>query len=239
MTVRSVLGLTVKTGQTLGLVGGNLAIDGGIVRAPAGRLELGSVGTESQVAIAPVSSALSSGFGLDYATVQNFQDIQLSNLATVDASGAGGGAIQVQGRRVEIKDGSALVSDTTGAAFGQDITVSASEKLVVSGVAPNAAELLKNGDYDPIPSRIRAYVTKGATGAGGNIVIKTPTLQLLDGAAIRDSTYGQGNGGNIIVSADRIEILGQYGNDDKLQRLPMGSYPQLMRVQRRLPLRVG
>ena len=134
MTVRSVLGLTVKTGQTLGLVGGNLAIDGGIVRAP-GRLELGSVGTGSQVAIAPVSSALSSGFGLDYATVQNFQDIQLSNLATVDASGAGGGAIQVQGRRVEIKDGSALVSDTTGAAFGQDITVYASEKLVVSGVA--------------------------------------------------------------------------------------------------------
>ena len=127
MTVRSVLGLTVKTGQTLGLVGGNLAIDGGIVRAPAGRLELGSVGTGSQVAIAPVSSALSSGFGLDYATVQNFQDIQLSNLATVDASGAGGGAIQVQGRRVEIKDGSALVSDTTEAAFGQGITVYASE----------------------------------------------------------------------------------------------------------------
>ena len=124
--MRSVLGLTVKTGQTLGLVGGNLAIDGGIVRAP-GRLELGSVGTGSQVAIAPVSSALSLGFGLDYATVQNFQDIQLSNLATVDASGAGGGAIQVQGRRVEIKDGSALVSDTTEAAFGQGITVYASE----------------------------------------------------------------------------------------------------------------
>ena len=217
MTVRSVLGLAVKTGQTLGLVGGNLAIDGGIVRAPAGRLELGSVGTGSQVAIAPVSSALNSGFGLDYGAVQTFQDIQLNNVATVDASGAGGGAIQVQGRRVEIKEGSALMSDTTGATAGQGIAVYASEKLVVSGVAPNAAALLSDGNYNPIPSRIRAYVSRGATGASGNIVIQTPTLQILDGAAIRDSTYGQGNGGNITVSADRIEILGQYDNDDKLQ----------------------
>ena len=218
ITVRSVLGLAVKTGQTLGLVGGNLAIEGGILRAPSGRLELGSVGTGSQVAIVPLGVGFSrSGFSLDYATVQTFQDIQLNNVATVDASGVGGGAIQVQGRRVEIKDGSAIVSDTRGASVGQGITVNASEKLVVSGVAPNAASLLKDGNYDAIPSRIRAYVSKGATGAGGNIVIKTPTLQILDGAAIRDSTYGQGNAGNITVSADRIEILGQYDDDEKLQ----------------------
>ena len=90
-------GLRVNAGQTLGLVGGNVILTGANLIAEEGRIELGSVGSNSTVSL----DRTESGFILDYEGVQNFQDIQLGDRASVDASGKGGGDIQVQGRRVE------------------------------------------------------------------------------------------------------------------------------------------
>jgi filamentous hemagglutinin family protein len=205
--------LQVQSGQTIGLLGGDLTIAAGSLSAPGGRVELGSVGPTNIVAIHPTTT----GFTLGYGNSQTFQDIQISQLASVNASGTGGGAIQLQGRRINITGGSDVTSDTTGAATGQGIAVQASESLVVQGVSPNAAALLDDANYDLIPTRLRAYVRKGATGAGGDITIVTPNLQVTDGAAIRASTYGKGDGGNIALRSTNIGLLGQFDDDEKLQ----------------------
>jgi large exoprotein involved in heme utilization and adhesion len=82
--------LEVPRGRTLGLVGGNVLLQGGNVTAPSGRIELGSVAGTSLVDLNPTPN----GWELGYANVSNFQDIQLSQGATVDVSGIRGGDIK-------------------------------------------------------------------------------------------------------------------------------------------------
>ena len=53
-----------------------------------------------------------SNWALGYEGVENFGDIQLTQGAVVDASGEGGGAIQVQGRQVSVQDGSQIQSES-------------------------------------------------------------------------------------------------------------------------------
>ncbi|MDP8935049.1 MAG: filamentous hemagglutinin N-terminal domain-containing protein, partial [Cyanobacteriota bacterium] len=107
------VGLKVSPGQILALVGGDVVLPGGFLTAPGGRIELGSVGANSLVSL----TFNDSGFALGYAGVQNFQDIQLSqgaavNASDIDASGEGGGTIQVQGRRVVLTEDSGIISQT-------------------------------------------------------------------------------------------------------------------------------
>ena len=46
--------------------------------------------------------------------VTTFGDIQLSNRSVIDASGVGGGAIDLHGQEVTLTEQSSLVSDTLG-----------------------------------------------------------------------------------------------------------------------------
>ena len=47
-------GLRVQPGLTLALVGGDVDIDGGVLTAEQGRIELGSVGSDGQVSLSPI-----------------------------------------------------------------------------------------------------------------------------------------------------------------------------------------
>jgi len=92
-------GLQVSAGQTLALVGGDIEIQGGVLTAEQGQIELGSVRT-GQV-------SLGDRFTLSYQGIQEFGEIRLSQQTLVDASG--GGVIQVQGNRVSLTNGSLLL----------------------------------------------------------------------------------------------------------------------------------
>ncbi|MGL5939131.1 MAG: filamentous hemagglutinin N-terminal domain-containing protein [Waterburya sp.] len=71
--------LRVNSDKTFALVGGKLNLEGGTIKTAGGRIELGSLQGNQQVRLTSVNK----GFGLDYAGVQNFQDIQLSKTATI------------------------------------------------------------------------------------------------------------------------------------------------------------
>ena len=102
-------GLQVNQGQTLALVGRNVALESGNLTAKGGRIELGSV-NEGIVTVTPPTPT-NSGWTLNYEAIENFQDISLSQAASVEVSSeSGGGAISVQGRRVTVTDGSAMLS---------------------------------------------------------------------------------------------------------------------------------
>jgi filamentous hemagglutinin family protein len=88
--------LRVPENQTLALVGGEVSLERATLKTAGGRIELGSVAGEGLVSLTPINK----GFALGYAAGQNFGNIQLSNQATVDASGAGGGDVLLTGRRV-------------------------------------------------------------------------------------------------------------------------------------------
>ncbi|NEP50935.1 MAG: S-layer family protein [Moorea sp. SIO3C2] len=196
------VGIQVKPGQTLALVGGNVALEGGNLTAAGGRIELGSVQGEGLVELIPTDK----GWSLSYGEVGQFQDIDLSQAASVEVSGNGAGEIQVQGRRVRVTEGSAILADTLafGPRYGNDsgaggtLTVRATDALEVIGTAAN----------NPFLSRLSTDVAPEATGNGGNLTIDTERLLVTDGGRISSSTFGEGDAGILRVTASNLEVMG-------------------------------
>ncbi|MCT7957917.1 two-partner secretion domain-containing protein [Laspinema palackyanum] len=186
--------LQVSPGETLTLAGGNVFLEGAALLAESGRIEVSSAiaGELSLVPLEELSQAPS--------TV-TYGDIQLSQGSAIDTSGDAGGDIQLQGRRIELRDGSLLQTTTFGEAPGGNLTIRAAESLELSG-----------NNLEGFPSGLLAE-TAGA-GDGGNIDITARRVIFQDGgqasaSALQPST---GNGGNVRVNAlEFIEMSGSTG----------------------------
>jgi filamentous hemagglutinin family protein len=183
--------LRVQPNKTLALVGGDINLEGATLKTAGGRIELGSVAAHSLVRLTPINK----GFALSYGGVQNFGNIQLSQQATVDASGEGAGDAQVQGRRITITSGSEIQVNTIREKQGGNLIVNATESLEVSGF-----------------SALEAIVYPEATGNAANLTINTRELLIRDGTNVRGATFGGGKGGNLTVTADTIQVIGRPGD---------------------------
>ncbi|GAX41130.1 filamentous hemagglutinin family outer membrane protein [Tolypothrix sp. NIES-4075] len=177
--------LRVMSGKTLALLGGDVLIRGGRLRASSGRIELGSVAPNSLVSLNPISE----GWAFGYEGVQNFQDIQLSQKAVIDTSGEGNGAIQLRGRDIAIADESQVGGTTLGQKQGQPLVIKASGSVEVSN------SQLATGTL--------------GSGAASDIKIETKRLILRRSGTIDASSDGSGAGGNITVNAsESVHLLG-------------------------------
>jgi len=198
------VGLQVQPSKTLALVGGEVALEGGNLNAPGGRIEVGSVGSNSLIHLNPTNK----GLDLSYEGVQNFQDIHLSQGAVIDVSDpsllVGSGDIQVQGRRVTLTDGSQISSITGGSISAGTVEVTASETVELIGTSANVASNLNT-------------VTLG-DGNAGDLRIKTGQLIIRDGAIVTTGSVSQrqnpssvkGRGGNLTVDAsESVEVSGR------------------------------
>ena len=188
------VGLQVQPGQTLALIGGDIFLEGGNLTAASGRIELGSV-SESLVRLDQTSQ----GWRIAYQDVGNFRDISLSQAASVDTSGNAGGNIRVQGRRVTLTDGSAMLSDTLGSGTGGTLAVRSSETIEIVGTSAPPT---------PFVSGLFTDVASGATGSGGNLLIETGGLLVADGAQVSSGTFGFGDAGTLSVAAQVVELAG-------------------------------
>jgi filamentous hemagglutinin family protein len=194
-------GLQVQEGKTLALVGEDIFVRGGVLIAPEGRIELGSVSDNSFVSLTPVdTNSIDKGWILGYDTVQNFRDIQLSDGAFVASHipfGSGSsGAIQLQGRQLTITGGANVRGENSGDKPGGNITIQASESTQISGKNSTIA----NNTY--------------SDAKGGDIAIETRQLFVNEGGTIEASSIeGTGDGGNLtIVAPGSVEIAGFSGN---------------------------
>jgi filamentous hemagglutinin family protein len=187
-------GLEVKAGNTLALIGGNVTLDGGNLMAEGGRIELWSV-RNGQLTL---DSNGSIGIG-NAQPVAEYGDIQFTNAASADASGPGGGTIQVQGRNVALTGGSAILSITEGSQPGSSLTVNASDSLELIGTTTEERPFFRSG---------LLAETQG-DGNGSNLNIDTGRLTVREGAAAQTATFGPGNAGNLTVRAREIvELIG-------------------------------
>lgn len=187
------VGLEVSPGQTLALVGGNISLQGGNLTAKGGRIEVGSVNQEGTVQL----TSTNPGWKFNYEKINNFQDIQLSQAASIDTSG-NGGAINIQGQRVSLIDGSALLANTLGNGAKGNINVRGSE----------AVEVIGQAIANPFYGGIYTDVAPGATGSGGDLTIETKQLLVAKGTQISSGTFSSGNAGNLTVKAANIELIG-------------------------------
>jgi len=201
---QSKFGLQVPLSKTLALVGGEVALEGGNLNAPGGRIEVGSVAGNSLIHLNPTNK----GLDLSYEGVQNFQDIHLSQGAVIDVTDpsllVGSGDIHVQGRRVTLTDGSQISSITDGSISAGTVEVTASESV----------ELIGTSAEDRASGLIA--VTLG-DGNAGDLRIKTGRLIIRDGALVSTGSNGstfpssvKGRGGNLTVDAsESVEVSGR------------------------------
>ncbi|MBN3926339.1 filamentous hemagglutinin N-terminal domain-containing protein [Nostoc sp. NMS4] len=242
---RQAVGLQVNRGKTLALVGGDITLEGGNLTAASGRIDLGSVASNSLVSLKPTDQ----GWSLGYEGVQNFQNIQIIQRiadgkefpSQIDASGEGGGNIQVQGNFINITgQGVRLINQTTGSTNGKDLTITARKLIVQDGArvatstrgkgaagnltvnASDSVELIGS----TLPNTITGFIgISVGEGKAGDITINTGRLRIKDGARVTAESSGvvnnsqvipsEGRGGNITVNALKsVEIAGSSVEDD-------------------------
>jgi|GEM_PF-51900 len=202
------VGLEVKPGKTLALVGGNVFLEGGNLTANGGRIELGSV--SGLVTITPINQ----GWEFEYKGSDNFGEIKLSGEAKVNSSGESGGSIQVQGSQIILTDGSQIRANTLGGKPGGSLQVTASEFVEITGMATNG-------------QRSGLFAETQGIGNAGNLNINTGKLIIRDGAQISSSTNGDGRGGNITIRAsESVELLGKDTDNDESEGFSTGLFSE-------------
>ncbi|MCT7988609.1 S-layer family protein [Laspinema olomoucense] len=185
------VGLQVLPGQTLGLFGGNVLLDGGQVRSPGGRIEVGSVGGNSRISLTPTDRGMKAG----YEGVESFQDIQLTQQSGINTSGDGGGTIHLQGRRIAVGEGSQVLAVNVGSLPGGSLNIKASEAVAITGADPE--------NFTAVFSDTRGV------GTGGDLNIETGQFLVQGTGLVSASTFGQGAGGNLTIkAADSITLIG-------------------------------
>ncbi|MFK8186025.1 MAG: filamentous hemagglutinin N-terminal domain-containing protein [Phormidesmis sp.] len=192
-------GLRVPTGETIALLGGGVTLDGGSLTAPQGNVVLLGAGADTTLTLD--NNLL--GWTVHPSQSSIFSDVTLLNASSVLTSGLGGGSVKLQGRRIDVLDGSTILSNTFDASDGSGVILSATEAINLLGaeLAPLTAEAL-------FPTSLFSEVGIGAVGRGGNIQLVAPSILVADGAQVSTSVFGDGLGGNILVEGDQVELSG-------------------------------
>ncbi|NEQ69900.1 MAG: filamentous hemagglutinin N-terminal domain-containing protein, partial [Symploca sp. SIO2D2] len=185
------LGLRVQPNQTLALVGGEVTLDGGLLTAESGRIEIGSI-VQGRVNL----NSTASGWTLSYPEVDQFGDIEFKNAAFVDTSGNGGNGIQLVGRQITMTDASLVFVDSQGNLPGGKIVLQASESVTLSGNSPPG-----------IFTGLRSQTV--AAGKGAEIWVSSPSLILQEGSRIQSISFSNGEGGDINLEVPNlVQLLG-------------------------------
>ena len=180
-------GLSVESEETIGLLGGDINVNGGSITAQTGNLELGAV-SSGFVDIEYEDPGLD--FAFDNATVD--RNLVVDNRSLLNT---GGGSIKLTGQNIDLVNGSYILNQTQEVA--KDISINANNTLTLSGVSPDGSV-----------SNIISAETLG-TAKGSDITISTQDLVLQDAASIRASSFSNATGGNTTIDASRSILLGE------------------------------
>jgi filamentous hemagglutinin family protein len=176
--------LQVPDDRSLLLAGEEITVDGGRLNASGGRVELAGVADNGTIGLNVDGNNLSLSVPDGIAR----GNVSLTNGARVDVRAGGGGFITVNAGNLEIKERSVLLA---GIRFEQGEFGDQAGNIEL-----NARERV---------SLDRSFVfndlERGAIGKGGNIKIFTDQLFATNGAAVAASTFGQGDGGSVIINA--------------------------------------
>ena len=127
----------------------------------------------------------------------------LAARVTGSVSGTGGG-LSINARIIEVLNGGEIVSRTfgTGDAAPEGVNaidITASERITIRGGENGASE---------VSSATEAAIGETGGGNGGDLVIRTGFLELLDGGQVTASTSTVGAAGNVFITADDVVISG-------------------------------
>ena len=217
------VGLQVQQGKTLALIGGDITLDGGNITAKDGSVELGSVAGNSLVSLSPTNQ----GWAFGYEGVQNFQNIELIKskqiLSTIDTHGEGNSNVQMQGKLVRIAGSNVILVYPLKEQSGGNLTVNASESVVVEQDAQLFTQSFSTGNSGNINVATKKLVVRDGAQLQGQLTINAlDSVELISGTSIPlladgtdlissglfSATYGDKNAGSITINTGKLRIQG-------------------------------
>lgn len=193
-------GLRILPEKIIALVGGNVIIDGGSIKSPGGKIEIGSV-LEGNIQISDYNS---NNFTFRYENTLAQGTVQLVRQSTIDASGFGAGDIFIQGQNLSLNSGSQIESSTLASELGGTVNINVTDTIEIAGTATK-------GNFIT-PSGISAFVYPNASGSGASLNVNTRRLVLRSPGTLSTATLGSGSGGNLTIDAKEIEVIGSLSN---------------------------
>jgi filamentous hemagglutinin family protein len=206
---------TTNNSQYIGLIGGNVTLDGGKIIAPGGRVDIGGLNS------AGTASVNSDGLVFDGIGLSR-SDISLSNGASVSVrandtlnpvnpvffpnAAAPGSSINISGNRVSIANSGSRFIANANNSINQSLGGLDAGLDVNSGVKTGKVGDIKidaTGDITIQKSAIFNLVRSGAEGTGGGIKFTGNNISISDKSEI-STTLSQnavGRGGNIDITA--------------------------------------
>ncbi len=223
-------GLRVPDGKSLLLVGGNINLNGGRLRAYEGHLELASLVAPGTIGL----DIFGNTFRLNIPNDVERGDVSLTKLAAIGVFGTVGGNIVINARNLEISNsfifaGIGKNSENSDAQAG-DINFNATGSILLkdetridNSVASqgNAGNIFlqASNSVSLVDSDIFNLIEAGGVGKGGNININAGSLSLTEDSKIQallsdadvenNLLGGKGNAGNINIDVhDAVTIAG-------------------------------
>ena len=148
---------------------------------------------------------------------------------SVDArgdAGGNGGELTIDTNSLKLRNGGRIEIDTSGSGDGGNSTIDTDSLIIRDrGIITNFNSGSGNSGATTINAERIEIVGEGAetentltginvgtefesTGNGGNLTINTDILKLSDIGLISSATFGEGNSGNINITASTIDIVG-------------------------------
>ncbi len=193
------VGLQVKPGRTLALVGGEVGLDGGILNAQGGRVEIAGVAGPGAVGLFVDGN----GLRLSFPDVVARANVYLDNRAEVNVRASGGGSIAINALNLNLTQGSKLEA---GIASGLGLGDTKAGNIEINSTGNVSLNGEGSGAYNQVESN--------AIGNAGNINVTAGSLFVTNGGELNTSTLGQGNAGNVNVYArDTVSFVGESPNN--------------------------
>ncbi len=228
------LGLAVDPGQTLALIGGDIQLNGGNLTAYSGQIILGSVKSPGLVQFEPTALGLNLNYG-NIQNFGNIEmngafinttglgggkiDIRGGNV-TVSSSGIfgltlgniDGRGIDINAQNLRVQEGSQIFTTTLGDGKGSNINIHATDSVEMFGLGIEGYQQLTenfqtSGTGNPFVSQIVLFTSTIGSGAAGDINIEAGRLLMSNGVVAGAPTFGAGNGGNLTIRANNIELV--------------------------------
>jgi filamentous hemagglutinin family protein len=174
--------VTVPRGETLGIIGSDITIEGGRLRAPGGTLFLASVSQATATAEMPLNAAetmVPAGMTLGDVTI---------TAATLETDGNGGGLVAIRSGQLTIAQ-SVISADNDG----NVPRMGASIDIAVTGTFS-----LRDGAALSVNSR--------AAGRSGDVRVSSQILDMAGESAIVTQSQGRSTGGKVDIRAERVEL---------------------------------
>ncbi|GAB4302737.1 MAG: hypothetical protein Fur0025_43690 [Oscillatoriaceae cyanobacterium] len=194
-------GLQVPPGQTLALIGGEVAINGGILNANDGSIEISSV-ENGNIRIAPDHD----GWSFDYHGVETWGNIRLSQQALFTLNNRGNYSLFLYGDRIFLENNSLIIGNHPNIYVQATKLAEIKNSLILSYNSDKISTI--NQNISPNPNNVNSeslaadMITKvdEISVKLGNITINTGNFRIFEGGLIT-TTFGAVAGGNLTISA--------------------------------------